>query len=203
MAAHLPALPSPARLLRQHRASNIAFASQQTPTAPVKRAVAWGTREARPGVPAPPAMQEERSCATATTPMDVVVEDLRFLQARTGLDLLTPLQEVREVHDQVRSPFLFRHIQRCNLELPLQKSNPVNPPFCCLGIWGALSAGKVRARAQVVAVLNPIAGEKMQEELETRISSLQQELDKAHSQVHFPAAAARHAMLPKHTGSLC
>jgi hypothetical protein len=36
---------------------------------------------------------------------------------------------------------------------------------------------------QVVAVLNPIAGGRMQEDLEDRISSLQQELDKAHSQV--------------------
>lgn len=53
----------------------------------------------------------------------------------------------------------------------------------CDGDLGAYSAGRVRAPAQVVAVLNPIAGERMQEELETRISSLQQELDKAHSQV--------------------
>ena len=36
---------------------------------------------------------------------------------------------------------------------------------------------------QVVAVLNPIAGEKMQVDLEDRIASLQGELDKAHSQV--------------------
>jgi hypothetical protein len=33
--------------------------------------------------------------------LDVLVEDLRFLQAKTGLDLLTPLLEVKEVHDQV------------------------------------------------------------------------------------------------------
>ena len=36
---------------------------------------------------------------------------------------------------------------------------------------------------QVVAVLNPIAGEKMQEELEERISALQSELERAHSEV--------------------
>lgn len=36
---------------------------------------------------------------------------------------------------------------------------------------------------QVVAVLNPIAGEKMQEELEERISALQKELDRAHTEV--------------------
>ena len=36
---------------------------------------------------------------------------------------------------------------------------------------------------QVVAVLNPIAGEKMQEELEERISALQGELERAHSEV--------------------
>jgi hypothetical protein len=36
---------------------------------------------------------------------------------------------------------------------------------------------------QVVAALNPIAGEKMQEELEERISALQKELDRAHTEV--------------------
>jgi hypothetical protein len=36
--------------------------------------------------------------------MDLVVEDLRFLSERTGVDLLTPLQEVKEVHDQVCVP---------------------------------------------------------------------------------------------------
>lgn len=36
---------------------------------------------------------------------------------------------------------------------------------------------------QVVAALNPIAGEKMQDELEERIFALQSELDQAHSEV--------------------
>lgn len=55
---------------------------------------------------------------------------------------------------------------------------------------------------QVVAALNPIAGEKMQEELEERISALQKELDRAHTEVrsasslplqtsHIPAASAQ------------
>lgn len=110
MAAHMPALPSPARLLRQHRASGIACASQQTPVAPVKRTMAWGPRQ---GAPAPPAMQEERSMPTISSPMDVVVEDLRFISQRTGLDLLTPLQEVLEAHDQVTITPSFSFMLSC------------------------------------------------------------------------------------------
>ncbi|CAK0782545.1 hypothetical protein CVIRNUC_005763 [Coccomyxa viridis] len=77
------------------------------------------------------------SAGTSATPLDVLLDDVRFLEAKTGLDLMTPLQEVKEVHDQV------------------------------------------------VAALNPIAGEKMQEELEQRISALQNELETAHTEVHM------------------
>jgi hypothetical protein len=38
---------------------------------------------------------------------------------------------------------------------------------------------------QVVAALNPIAGEKMQEDLEGRITALQSELERAHCEVHL------------------
>ncbi len=52
--------------------------------------------------------------------------------------------------------------------------------------------------AQVVAVLNPIAGEKMQEELEERISALQNELERAHSEVSCPSFCSKsvHAQVP-------
>ena len=103
MAALLPAPPCPARMLWQSRCPGIACASQKSPAAPTKRPVAWARREARPAVNGSIATREEHS-PTAATPMDVVVEDLRFLSERTGVDLLTPLQEVKEVHDQVCVP---------------------------------------------------------------------------------------------------
>ena len=43
---------------------------------------------------------------------------------------------------------------------------------------------------QVVAALNPIAGERMQEELEQRIFALQSELERAHSEVRTAALLA-------------
>ena len=49
---------------------------------------------------------------------------------------------------------------------------------------------------QVVAALNPIAGERMQEELEQRISALQRELERAHSEVRTAALSARATFLP-------
>ncbi len=103
MAAFLPAPPSPAQMLRQLRCPGIACASQQSPAAPAKRPVAWTKREAKTAVAGPTGTREEHNL-TAATPMDLVVEDLRFLSERTGVDLLTPLQEVKEVHDQVCVP---------------------------------------------------------------------------------------------------
>jgi hypothetical protein len=62
-------------------------------------------------------------------------------------------------------------------------------------LLGAVSRLKVIAQhltlidggpAQVVAALNPIAGEKMQHHLEERIEALQAELEKAHQEVMTP-----------------
>ena len=49
---------------------------------------------------------------------------------------------------------------------------------------------------QVVAALNPIAGEKMQEELEQRISALQNELETAHTEVMCSCCCALSSHLP-------
>ena len=100
MAGLLPSLPGPVRLLRQLRSSRVASAGQQASSAPSKRALTWGAGEARPDSNGPTSFAQDDQL-TAASPMDVVVEDLRFLQAKTGLDLITPLQEVKEVHDQV------------------------------------------------------------------------------------------------------
>ena len=49
---------------------------------------------------------------------------------------------------------------------------------------------------QVVAALNPIAGEKMQEELEQRISALQNELETAHTEVRCSCCCALSFHMP-------
>ena len=106
MAGLLPPLPAPTRLLRETRSTRIASAGQQAPSAPSKRALTWGAGEARPASTGRTLTAQEQHL-TAASPMDVVVEDLRFLQAKTGLDLITPLQEVKEVHDQVFAPHML------------------------------------------------------------------------------------------------
>ncbi len=40
------------------------------------------------------------------TPLDVLLRDCRYLHERTGLDLISTLAPVRDVHDQVLLPFL-------------------------------------------------------------------------------------------------
>lgn len=40
----------------------------------------------------------EQHCST---PLDVVLRDIRYVQERTGLDIISRLAPVRDVHDQV------------------------------------------------------------------------------------------------------
>lgn len=98
----MPALLGPARFLRTPRATGVVTASQQAPAAPSKRASVGEHLSRTRGSTSVSSDQD----TVAATPLDVLVEDLKFLQAKTGLDLLTPLQEVKEVHDQV-----INHIQ--------------------------------------------------------------------------------------------
>ncbi len=96
-AQYSPAFPGIIRHSRQCRGTGLAAASQQAPVAPALRTGTRGTSEHKSGKM--PATLEQQS--GPNTPLDVLTDDLRFLQAKTGLDLLTPLQEVKEVHDQV------------------------------------------------------------------------------------------------------
>ena len=82
--------------------------AQQRSTKPSQGPASWGTGELksanistvdlRPG-----------SAGTSATPLDVLLDDVRFLEAKTGLDLMTPLQEVKEAHDQVCCPAFALH----------------------------------------------------------------------------------------------
>lgn len=95
-----------------------------------------------------------------SSPIDIIVRDCRFLQQHTGVDLLTTLAPVRDVHDQVG----------CFLQA---KS-------CCGAV---LFTAATVAFLQVVAVLNPLAKEKLTEDLQEEISQLQSGLQQAHEEV--------------------
>ncbi|EFN53751.1 hypothetical protein CHLNCDRAFT_136354 [Chlorella variabilis] len=109
-------------------------------------------RSPRAPPPAPHLQQQRRrpqprcrarsseQAAGRATPLDVMRSDISFLEHRTGLDLLTPLEAVAKAH--------------------------------------------VEAHDEVVAVLNPIAGEQMQRHLEEQIAGMQRELAAAHTQIH-------------------
>ena len=92
-----PALFGPSRPSKQSRGCGVAAVSQQAPVASPMRTGTRGTSEQKSN--RKPLSLEQQSALN--TPLDVLTDDLRFLQAKTGLDLLTPLQEVKEVHDQV------------------------------------------------------------------------------------------------------
>ncbi len=77
-----------------------------------------------------------------TTPLDVFIKDIQYLEGRTGLDLQTPLENVAQAHDEI-----------------------------------------VTLHNEMLAVLNPIAGDKMQRDLEEQVAGLQQQLAVAHQQV--------------------
>lgn len=80
------------------RGGGSAAASQQSVVAAPMRTATRGTSEHKSNRK-PQSLEQQSSLST---PLDVLAEDLRFLEAKTGLDLLTPLQEVKEVHDQVQ-----------------------------------------------------------------------------------------------------
>ncbi|KAK9791354.1 hypothetical protein WJX73_006184, partial [Symbiochloris irregularis] len=83
---------------------------------------------------ATPAIAEQSRSKLHST-MDILSDDLQYLQQQTGLDLSTSFSSVREAHEQV------------------------------------------------VSVLNPIAGEQYEEDLEQKILALQATLREAHDQV--------------------
>ena len=96
----MPALPSSFRLPRFHNVACSAQMTQQTSKRPTQSPVSWDTRELKSADMSRPDSKPESLSAT-TTPFDVLLDDVRFLEAKTGLDLMTPLQEVKGVHDQV------------------------------------------------------------------------------------------------------
>ena len=96
----LPALPSSVRLARSHSAVCHAHTAQQTSKRPTQGPAGWGTGQLN-SADISKAESQQGSLSTRTTPLDVLLDDVKFLQAKTGLDLMTPLQEVKGVHDQV------------------------------------------------------------------------------------------------------
>jgi hypothetical protein len=97
----LPALPSSARPTRPQGISCNAQTAQQTSKRPAQGPAGWGTGHLK-SADIRKAELQSGSLSARTTPLDVLLDDVKFLQAKTGLDLMTPLQEVKGVHDQVR-----------------------------------------------------------------------------------------------------
>lgn len=96
----LPALPSSLRHARLHSVACKAQMAQQTSSQPAQGLASWGTGELKSADISRTGSRSEL-LSTTTTPLDVLLDDVKFLEAKTGLDLMTPLQEVKGVHDQV------------------------------------------------------------------------------------------------------
>ena len=96
----LPALPSTLRHARLQSVACNAQMAQQTSRQPAQGRASWGTGELKSADISRIGSKQESLSAT-TTPLDVLLDDVKFLEAKTGLDLMTPLQEVKGVHDQV------------------------------------------------------------------------------------------------------
>ena len=96
----LPALPSSVRLARPQSVVCNAQTAQQTSKRPAQGPAGWGTGQLK-SADISKADSQSGSLSARTTPLDVLLDDVKFLQAKTGLDLMTPLQEVKGVHDQV------------------------------------------------------------------------------------------------------
>ena len=107
----LPALPSSLRQARLHSVACNAQMAQQTSKRPAQSLASWGTGELK-SVDMSRTGSKPDSLSMRTTPLDVLLDDVRFLEAKTGLDLMTPLQEVKGVHDQVCliSPQMYHEI---------------------------------------------------------------------------------------------
>ena len=96
----MPALPSSFRLPRLQSVACSAQMTQQKNKRPTQSPASWDIGELKSADMSRPDSKAE-SLSTTTTPLDVLLDDVRFLEAKTGLDLMTPLQEVKGVHDQV------------------------------------------------------------------------------------------------------
>lgn len=96
----LAALPSSVRIARPQSAVCNAQTAQQTSKRPAQGPAGWGTGQLN-SADISKAESQPASLSARTTPLDVLLDDVKFLQAKTGLDLMTPLQEVKGVHDQV------------------------------------------------------------------------------------------------------
>lgn len=96
----LPALPSSVRLARPQSVVCNVQTAQQTSKRPAQGSACWGTGQLK-SADISKAESQPGSLSARTTPLDVLLDDVKFLQAKTGLDLMTPLQEVKGVHDQV------------------------------------------------------------------------------------------------------
>ncbi len=96
----MPALPSSFRPPRLHSVACSAQMTQQRSKRPTQSPASWDSGELKSADMSRRDFKAE-SLSTTTTPFDVLLDDVRFLEAKTGLDLMTPLQEVKGVHDQV------------------------------------------------------------------------------------------------------
>ena len=95
----LPGLARPG-LGRLHSIACHVQTTQQTAKRPAQGPASWGTGELE-SANISSAESRTGSLSATTTPLDVLLDDVKFLEAKTGLDLMTPLQEVKGVHDQV------------------------------------------------------------------------------------------------------
>ncbi len=109
----LPALPNSLRHARLQGVACHAQMAQQTSKQAAQCLASWGTGELKSADISRTGSKPE-SLSASSTPLDVLLDDVKFLEAKTGLDLMTPLQEVKGVHDQVCSISL-----QCVHDLPL------------------------------------------------------------------------------------
>ena len=112
----LPALPSSLRHARLQGVVCHAQMAQQTSKHAARGLASWGTGDLKSADISRTGSKPE-SLSSSATPLDVLLDDVKFLEAKTGLDLMTPLQEVKGVHDQVCLISL-----KCICDLPLYRA---------------------------------------------------------------------------------
>ena len=175
--------------------------AQQTSNQPAQSLASWGTGELKSANISRTGSKPE-SLSTTTTPLDVLLDDVKFLEAKTGLDLMTPLQEVKGVHDQVCVNLLAMYSRDCTMHVLRQSHQRMSISALCKA-KGVANAQPHEANhaglllhipeaaalmVQVVAALNPIAGEKDAGGARTaHLCPAERELERAHSEVRTAA----------------
>ena len=145
----LPALPSSLRHARLQGVACHAQMAQQTSKQAAKSLASWGTGELKSADISRTGSKPE-SLSTSTTPLDVLLDDVKFLEAKTGLDLMTPLQEVKGVHDQV-CLISLQHI--CGISLSRAPTATRQPISAMRGERGA-QCTSTRAFVQVPCLIS-------------------------------------------------